>query len=110
MSRQAVHEWIKGGALAPRNALRLSELAQVADVFVESGIEVTPQVLRRKIGGGHSIMESVKEDGNVVGLLRGYVSHSMTYFSRQHSLSSDCLDLPHATHFSPVAASTSRCG
>lgn len=68
VSRQAVHEWIKGGALSPLNAQRLSELAQAADVFVGSGIEVTPQVLRRKIGGGHSLLESVKEGGNVVVL------------------------------------------
>ncbi|MDN5752331.1 MAG: helix-turn-helix domain-containing protein [Nitrosospira sp.] len=68
VSRQAVHEWIKGGALSPRNARRLSELAQVADVFVKSGIEVAPQMLRRKIGGGHSLLESVKEGGNIVEL------------------------------------------
>lgn len=73
VSRQAIHEWIKGGALSPRNAQRLSELAQAADVFVESGIEVTPQLLRRKIRDGHSLLESVKEDGKVVDLARTLV-------------------------------------
>ncbi|OFV96489.1 MAG: hypothetical protein A3F68_09815 [Acidobacteria bacterium RIFCSPLOWO2_12_FULL_54_10] len=73
VSRQAVHEWIKGGALSARNAQRLSELAQAADVFVESGIQVTPQVLRRKIGGGRSLLESVKEDGKVVEQARKLV-------------------------------------
>jgi DNA-binding transcriptional regulator YiaG len=73
VSRQAVHEWIKGGALSQRNAQRLSELAQVADVLLESGIEVTPQMLRRKIGGGLSLLESVKEDGKVVELARKLV-------------------------------------
>jgi len=68
VSRQAVHEWIRGGALSPRNAQRLSELAQAADVFVESGTDVTPQVLRRKISGGSSLLESVKENGKVVEL------------------------------------------
>lgn len=70
VSRQAVHEWIKGGSLSPRNAQRLSELAQVADVFIESGIDITPQVLRRKINGGHSLLESVKVGGDVVELAR----------------------------------------
>ena len=73
VSRQSVHEWIKGGTLSPRNAQRLSELARAADVFVESGIEVTPPVLRRKIGDGHSLLESVKEDGKVVEQARRLV-------------------------------------
>lgn len=73
LSRQAVHEWIKGGTLSPRNAQRLSELARAADVFAESRIEVTPPVLRRKIGGGHSLLESVKEDGKVVEQARKLV-------------------------------------
>lgn len=73
VSRQAVHEWIKGGALSQRNAQRLGELAQAADVLLEFGIEVTPQMLRRKIGGGTSLLESVKEDGNVIELARWLV-------------------------------------
>lgn len=73
VSRQAVHEWLKGGALSPRNAQRLSELAQVADVFLESGIDVTPQMLRRKVGSGQSLLESVKEEGKVVEQARKLV-------------------------------------
>lgn len=73
VSRQAVHEWIKGGPLSPRNAQLLSELAQVADIFLESGIDVTPQILRRKIGGGQSILESVKQNGKAVELARALV-------------------------------------
>lgn len=73
VSRQAVHEWIKGGMLSPRNAQRLSEFAQAADVFLESGIEVTPQALRRKISGGQSLLESVGEGGKVVELARALV-------------------------------------
>jgi DNA-binding transcriptional regulator YiaG len=68
VSRQAVHEWIKGGALSPRNAQRLSELAQVADVLLESGVEIAPQMLRRKVSGGQSLLESVQEEGKVVEL------------------------------------------
>lgn len=70
VSRQAVHEWIKGGPLSDRNVQLLSELAQVADVFLELGIDVTPQILRRKIGGGQSILESVKQDGKAIELAR----------------------------------------
>lgn len=73
VSRQAVHEWLKGGALSPRNAQRLSELAQVADVFLESGVDVMPQMLRRKVGNGPSLLESVKEAGKVVEQARKLV-------------------------------------
>lgn len=66
VSRQAVHEWIKGGALSPRNAQRVAALAQVADDFLNSGIDVTPQMLRRKIEGGQSLLDSVTGEGNVV--------------------------------------------
>lgn len=85
MSRQAVHEWIKGGPLSARNAQLLSELAQVADVFLESGIDVTPQILRRKIGGGQSILESLKQDGKAIELARMLVDTlSRESQQRQH--------------------------
>lgn len=73
VSRQAVHEWINGGPLAPKNAQLLSELAQVADIFLESGIDVTPQILRRKISGGQSILESLKQHGKAVELAQALV-------------------------------------
>ena len=73
VSRQAVHEWLKGGALSPRNAQRLSEFAQAADVFLEPGIDVPPGALRRKINGGQSLLESVGEGGNVIELARALV-------------------------------------
>jgi len=74
VSRQAVHEWIKGGALSPRNAQRLSELTQATDVFLEAEIDVTAQVFRRKIVGGPSILEAVRENGNIVDLARKLVA------------------------------------
>lgn len=74
VSRQVVHEWIKGGALLPRNALSLSALAQATDTFLEAGIDVTPQVFRRKVAGGPSILEAVRENGNVVELARTLAS------------------------------------
>ena len=73
VSRQAVHEWINGGTLSPRNAQRLSDLAQAADVFLEAGIQITPQMLRRNVRNGQSLLESVKEDGKVVELARTLV-------------------------------------
>jgi DNA-binding transcriptional regulator YiaG len=74
VSRQAVHEWIKGGPLSKRNAQRISELAQAVDVLLASGNEASPQMLRRKVSGGMSILEAVQTDGNVVDLARQLVS------------------------------------
>ena len=74
VSRQAVHEWMKGSTLSLRNAQRLSGLAQATDVFLEAGIEASPQVFRRKIVGGPSIFEAVTESGNVVELARALVA------------------------------------
>jgi len=74
VSRQTVHEWIKGGALSPKNAQTLSMLAQATDTFLEAEIDVTPEVFRRKISGGPSILEAVRESGNVADLARTLVS------------------------------------
>jgi DNA-binding transcriptional regulator YiaG len=72
VSRQAVHEWIKGSTLSQKNAQRLSELASVAGIFIESGIEVSPQMLRRNISGGQSILGSI-DAGKAVDLARQLV-------------------------------------
>ncbi len=68
VSRQAMYEWIKGGPLSTRNAQRISDLAQAVDVILASGVEASPQTLRRKISGGTSILDAVQADGKVVDL------------------------------------------
>jgi DNA-binding transcriptional regulator YiaG len=73
VSRQAVHEWIKGGPLSTKNAERISELAQAVDVVLASGVDASLQTLRRKVSGGMSILEAVQADGKVVNLARQFV-------------------------------------
>ena len=73
VSRQAVHEWVKGGPLSTRNAERISKLAQAVDVILASGVDASPQTLRRKVCGGMSILEAVQTDGKVVDLARQLV-------------------------------------
>jgi DNA-binding transcriptional regulator YiaG len=70
VTRQAVHEWAKGGALSPANAEKLSTLASAADALAESGVEMTPQLLRRKIGLSPSLLDSVTHGADVVDLAR----------------------------------------
>lgn len=45
-------------------------LARATDVFLEAEIETSPQVFRRKIAGGQSILDAVRENGNVVELAK----------------------------------------
>ena len=73
VSRQAVHEWIKGGPLSKVNAGRIFDLAQAIDVLLDSGVDVSSQMLRRNVSGGMSILESVHSDGKVVDLARQLV-------------------------------------
>lgn len=73
VSRQAVHEWIKGGPMSPRNGKRISELAQAIDVILVSGVDASPQTLRRKVSGGMSILDAVQAEGTVVSLARQLV-------------------------------------
>jgi DNA-binding transcriptional regulator YiaG len=73
VSRQAVHEWIKGGPLSTSNAERISELAQAVDVVLVSGFDASPQTLRRKVSGGMSMLDAVQADGKVVDLARQLV-------------------------------------
>lgn len=77
VSRQAVHEWIKGGSLSTRNAERISKLAQAIDVILASGVDASPQTLRRKASGGISILDAVQADGKVVDLTRQLIDTLM---------------------------------
>lgn len=68
VSRQAVHDWINGGALSPKNAQRISDLTRAIDILLAAGVDASPQSLRRKLAGNVSILESVQSDGKAVDL------------------------------------------
>jgi len=70
VTRQAVHEWARGGALAPANAEKLSVLAQVADVFAAAAMPMSAQLLRRKIAPAPSLLDALKQGEDVVDLAR----------------------------------------
>lgn len=68
VSRQSIHEWINEGSLSPKNERRVSNLAKATVVLADAGVEVTPQILRRGIGGGPSLLEAVAEDVDLSSL------------------------------------------
>ena len=66
VSRQTVHEWMKGGSISARNTERLSQFVQVADVFDKSEVAITPYAMRRRVNGGPSVLQTIALGGNAV--------------------------------------------
>lgn len=64
VSRQAVYDWQAGKLTAPENAAKLDDLAKAADALALTGIEGSSQLLRRKIAGGKSLLDVVREGGS----------------------------------------------
>ena len=62
--RQSVHDWQAGKPTAAENAAKLDDLAKAADAIALSGIEGSSQLLRRKIAGGKSLLDLVREGGS----------------------------------------------
>lgn len=73
VSRQAVYEWIKGSPLSEKNAQRIANLGEVATVFTSANIEISPQMLRRKINGDQSILSAIMGNGKADNLARQLV-------------------------------------
>jgi DNA-binding transcriptional regulator YiaG len=99
VSRQSMHEWIRGGTLSPRNAKKLSELAQATDVLLESNIELSPQVFRRKIAGGSSIFDALKEENGKIEELARMLATTLARESQQRErLALRFANRPHHSH------------
>ena len=64
VSRQAVYDWQAGKPTTAENAAKIDDLAKAADVLALSGIEGFSQLLRRKIAGGKSLLDVVREGGS----------------------------------------------
>lgn len=73
VSRQAVHDWINGGPVSPKNAQRISDLTRAIDILLVAGADTSPQSLRRKVAGNVSILDSVQSDGKAVDLAKQLV-------------------------------------
>lgn len=65
VSRQAVYDWQGGRSLAPENERKLSSLADAVDLLMSEGIEISSQLLRRKIVGGKSLFDVTRDGGSV---------------------------------------------
>jgi transcriptional regulator with XRE-family HTH domain len=66
VSSQEVSDWMNGGELSIRKAYQLSLLAEVADIFVESRVDISQQILHRKVGTGKSLIDAFRDGSNLV--------------------------------------------
>jgi transcriptional regulator with XRE-family HTH domain len=64
VSRQAVYDWQSGKPTSDENATKLEDLAKAADVFIRENLTASSQVLRRKIAGGQTLFDVVREGGS----------------------------------------------
>jgi transcriptional regulator with XRE-family HTH domain len=61
VSRQAVYDWQNGTQPAIENAARLEDLAKAADILLGEGIAASPHLLKRRIAGGETLFDAVRE-------------------------------------------------
>ncbi|MGH8807204.1 MAG: hypothetical protein ACREX0_04930 [Noviherbaspirillum sp.] len=64
VSRQAVYDWQGGKPTSAENARKLEDLAKAADLFVRESLTASSNVLRRKIAGGKTLFDVVREGGS----------------------------------------------
>lgn len=74
VSRQAVHDWIKGKQLSLDNEQKLAHLYDLAAAFHGTGLEITPADLRRKVGGGKSVLETVSANGPAIEIAQQLIA------------------------------------
>jgi len=65
VSRQTVYNWLKKEQPKPEHIAKLRDLAQAADWVVESGVQVTGALLKRKLFEGKNLFEVAHNGGSV---------------------------------------------
>lgn len=61
VSRQAIYDWQAGAQPVPDSTARLDDLAGAADVLATAGVATTPRLLQRRIAGGKTLFDVVRE-------------------------------------------------
>lgn len=64
VARQALYNWRAGDSISPENAAKLRDLAEAADLLAAAGLADTPQLLRRKLAGGKTLLAITREGGS----------------------------------------------
>jgi DNA-binding XRE family transcriptional regulator len=64
VSRQALYNWIAGGLIKEENLARLNELKFAADIIAGENLPKHAFLLRRKLAGGKTLLETVAAGGS----------------------------------------------
>lgn len=73
VARQALYNWRAGESISTKNAAKLGDLAEAADLLTAAGLADTPQLLRRKLAGGKTLLEITQEGGSAKDAARALV-------------------------------------
>ena len=63
VSRQAIYDWRAGKGVSSEHTEKLSALAKAATILVDTSVPIS-QLLRRKLAGGKTLFEIVKDGGS----------------------------------------------
>jgi len=64
VSRQTIYHWQAGAQPATEYETKLEDLAKATDVFRTEGAPISSHLLRRRIAGGKTLFEIVREGGS----------------------------------------------
>ncbi|MBI5569654.1 MAG: helix-turn-helix transcriptional regulator [Desulfomonile tiedjei] len=64
VSRQTVYDWQNGTQPGSDYEMKLEDLSRAADVFLTEGVPVTPYLLKRRVSGGKTLFDFVREGGS----------------------------------------------
>jgi transcriptional regulator with XRE-family HTH domain len=70
VSRQAIYDWQSGKPIAQENLERLEDVAKAADIILGDTLLQSSRSLRRKIAGGKTIFETVRDGGSAQDAVR----------------------------------------
>ena len=74
VSRQALYNWMAGGAIKEDNLAKLNELRSAAEVLTADGLEIHPRLLHRKLPGGRTLLDTVAYGGGGAEAARALAS------------------------------------
>ena len=70
VSRQAIYDWQSGKPVSPENLERLDDFAKAADMILADDHLQSARSLRRKIAGGKTVFETVRDGGSAQEAVR----------------------------------------
>jgi hypothetical protein len=74
VTRQAIYDWQAGKPIAAQNAARLDELARASDIFAAENLTSAPELLRRRLAGGKTLIDIVREGGSTEDAVRSLLA------------------------------------